>query len=203
MKADDISYYGAKIAALRKGVGSDFRLIVRMENHLAVLKEGEDLARLKTTSWESLSPDAPEAAVFRRIRGIAALWEEACPWSLRCLADNRSIPAALEDMAEIVGTEAAIVPFRASAMVQAFRRSSGLLVRPGRTYPQGIAMTAGRNPYEAYIAMTVLEKNAEITQKGDVLGGVRPLPLLRAVQLRRTYLYKYSRAERKSHESDR
>ena len=56
-------------------------------------------------------------------------------------------------------------------------------------------MTMGRSLYEAVVAMTVLEKSAEIHFLAQKLGGAQPLPRWEAKLMRSTYKNKYSKAE--------
>ena len=59
-------------------------------------------------------------------------------------------------------------------------------------WDRGYVITTGRDPYEAYVALTVLEKAAEVQIKSKALGGVKPLSLPTAKRYHREYLRKYS-----------
>ena len=59
-------------------------------------------------------------------------------------------------------------------------------------WDRGYVITTGRDPYEAYVALTVLEKAAEVQIKSKALGGVKPLSLATAKRYHREYLRKYS-----------
>ncbi len=67
----------------------------------------------------------------------------------------------------------------------------------GHSEMPACAITVGRDPYEAFVAMTVLEKAAEVALKAEVLGGARPLVQPLAAVERLVYRNKYSAAERK------
>ncbi len=67
---------------------------------------------------------------------------------------------------------------------------------------QDYVVTTGRDPYEAYVALTVLEKAAEVQILADALGGVRPIPERTARKLRQNYLSKYSKAGRKRRDQE-
>jgi L-fuculose-phosphate aldolase len=56
-------------------------------------------------------------------------------------------------------------------------------------------LVTGRTFYEAFTALTVLEKAAELMLKADVLGGGIPVPPVRAALEHRIYTMKYSKAE--------
>ena len=56
-------------------------------------------------------------------------------------------------------------------------------------------LVVGRTFYEAFTALTVLEKAAELFLKADVLGGGIPVPPMRAALEHRVYTMKYSKAE--------
>ena len=72
-----------------------------------------------------------------------------------------------------------------------------MLVEEQGELSPGYAITVGRNPYEAVVAMTVLEKSAEIVLKASAIGGAKELGYFVVNTNRRKYLNKYSRAERR------
>jgi len=61
----------------------------------------------------------------------------------------------------------------------------------------GYTVTMGRNLYEAVVAMTVLEKSAEVTLLAEKIGGAKPIPRWEAKLMRLVYKMKYSKAEEK------
>lgn len=73
------------------------------------------------------------------------------------------------------------------------------MVRPEES--GGYAITCGRNLYEAYVAMTVLEKSAEVILKAAVIGGAKPIGSLDCRLMHQIYRRKYSKAE-KEHKDD-
>ena len=60
-------------------------------------------------------------------------------------------------------------------------------------WDRGYAITTGRDPYEAYMALVVLEKAAEIQIKARAFGGVKELSPAHARKERRKFLRKYSK----------
>ena len=82
-------------------------------------------------------------------------------------------------------------------IASSLRRDSAVLVDPQGELSHAYAITIGRNPYEAVVAMTVLEKSAEIVLKASVIGGAKELGFFTVNTNRRKYLNKYSRAERR------
>lgn len=106
-----------------------------------------------------------------------------------CLALQRPIEAVLDDMAMIIGQNVLIVPREKKAIGRALRGRYAVMLED-----QNVLVT-GRTLYEAFTALTVLEKAAELMLKADVLGGGLPVPPARAALEHRIYTKKYSKAE--------
>ena len=102
---------------------------------------------------------------------------------------GKTLTAAVDDMAQIVGPKAYVVPYDEKAVKRALSKAAGCFVRGRYT------VTLGRTLYEAVVALTVLEKSAEINTKAAVLGGPKNLPIHEAKLMRRMYKKKYSKAE--------
>lgn len=112
-------------------------------------------------------------------------------YALKCIKDKCEIPVSLDDMAQIIGGKAELVSYDSKDIRQALSKSAGTLIED----PE-LAITIGRDMYEAYGAMKILEKSAEVFHKGKFIGGVRVLPSTLVFYQRNKYLKKYSEARR-------
>ena len=106
-----------------------------------------------------------------------------------CLAIQRPIEAVLDDMAMIIGQNVMIAPREKKAIGKALRGRYAVMIEDQQV------LVVGRTFYEAFTALTVLEKAAELMLKADVLGGGIPVPPSRAALEHRIYTMKYSKAE--------
>ena len=106
-----------------------------------------------------------------------------------CLAIQRPIEAVLDDMAMIIGQNVLIAPREKKAIEKALRGRFAVMIEDQNV------LVVGRTFYEAFTALTVLEKAAELFLKADVLGGGIPVPPMRAALEHRVYTMKYSKAE--------
>ena len=106
-----------------------------------------------------------------------------------CLAIQRPIEAVLDDMAMIIGQNVLIAPREKKAIEKALRGRFAVMIEDQNV------LVVGRTFYEAFTALTVLEKAAELFLKADVLGGGIPVPPVRAALEHRVYTMKYSKAE--------
>lgn len=191
--------YGAMMAEQPYPVGEEARLLLDTPGGVYGTKKGADLKDLKESDVVKMSDD--HFATSRS--GMHARVISQTPYCQRCLKEGKSFRAALDDMAQIVGPEAVIVNVTGSKkaaslqMARAAQKATGFFVqdrvRDGQ--PAGYTLTTGRSLYEAVVAMTVLEKAAEIALKADVIGGGRPIPKIEARLMRAVYKKKYSKAE--------
>ena len=84
------------------------------------------------------------------------------------------------------------------SLVKALKNNEGCFVLKGISKDgegMGYTMTLGRTLYEAVVAMTVIEKSAEVFLLAEKLGGSKPIPKWEAKLMRKKYKKKYSRAE--------
>ena len=191
--------YGAMMASQPYPVGEEARLLLDTSDGVYGTKKGANLGALKERDVVKMS----DAHFGTSRSGMHARVISQTPYCQRCLREGKSFRAVLDDMAQIVGPEAVIVNTTGSKnaaslqMARAVQKATGFFVqdrvRDGR--PAGYTLTTGRNLYEAVVAMTVLEKSAEIALKAGVLGGGKPIPKIEARLMRNVYKKKYSKAE--------
>ena len=191
--------YGAMMASQPYPVGEEARLLLDTSDGVYGTKKGANLGALQESDVVKMS----DAHFGTSRSGMHARVISQTPYCQRCLREGKTFRAVLDDMAQIVGPEAVIVNTTGSKksaslqMAKAVQKATGFFVqdrvRDGQ--PAGYTLTIGRNLYEAVVAMTVLEKSAEIALKAGVLGGGKPIPKIEAHLMRKVYKKKYSKAE--------
>ncbi len=193
MNSQAISKYAKLMSELGYFSGGG-RLLWKENKRIYATRQGADLSLISDGDIEDLTEwDITEKEAFDACRNMKAMVVARPPFCMECIKRGFELTASLEDMAQIIGYKVPVVTMRERELIKAFKRSTGVLVREG----EGYAMTMGRNPYEAYVAMTVLEKNAEVNLKAEVLGGaVKLSPVISMIE-RLVYVNKYSKAERK------
>ena len=120
------------------------------------------------------------------------------------LRRGQALFPALDDMAQVIGTRAAVIDARKGfqkavpQLVRVMRTNAGCFMVIGRapngTY-LGYTLTVGRTPYEAIVAMTVLEKSAEVALLAEKIGSPQPVSAWECRRMRSIYLKKYSKSE--------
>lgn len=198
--------YGAMMASQPYPLGEEARLLLDTAEGVYGTKKGAKLDALKESDVVKMS----DAHFGTSRSGMHARVISQTPYCQRCLQESKSFRAVLDDMAQIVGPKAVIVNTTGSKsaaslqMARAFQHATGFFVqdriRDGK--PAGYTLTVGRTLYEAVVAMTVLEKSAEIALKCEVLGGGKPIPKIEARLMRNVYKKKYSKAENEAKEEE-
>ena len=185
----------AKVLSEMEGYDREtWKIFVNMDGRIYETENGSDFANLKredvviaSGATGSLYP--VEHHLLRNGRDIGAVVLSRTPYCKRFEQYGKDIVAAIDDMAQIVGYKAPFVGYGDKAISRALKSSSGCLVKDHYT------ITTGRNLYEAVVALTVLEKSAELNTKADALGGVKTLPKWEAELMHQVYKKKYSKAE--------
>lgn len=191
--------YGRMMAQQAYPVGKA-RLFLTTEGGVYATEESAKVGELTEADVKKISAqDVP--ALSEEMKAVVI---SQTPFCQRCLAENQEFRAVLDDMAQIVGPKAVIVDgsgkpeHTKAAIKKAMKSATGCFVRTGADENgrgQGYTVTVGRNLYEAVVAMTVLEKSAEVALKCSVIGGGKPLSELEAKMMRNFYKQKYSKTE--------
>lgn len=185
----------AKVLADMEGYHREtWKIFINVDGRIYETETGADFANLQQSdvviasgATGSLYP--VEHYLLRNHKDIGAVVLSQTPYCKHFERYGKDIVAAIDDMAQIIGYKAPCVGYGDKAISRALKSSSGCLVKDHYT------MTTGRNLYEAVVALTVLEKSAELNAKAEVLGGVKHLPKLEAELMRQVYKRKYSKAE--------
>ena len=190
-----ISNYAKKMTELPYSFGPRAWIYVK--------EEGKCLKTVDTADFHNVTEDdlvdathfdAPEKDILLARKDLGAMIFFRTPFVGRCLDEGRPIIAGIDDMTMIVGQEIPVVKRDRKELEKALKETDAVLVDDGG---DGYAVTFGRTLYEAYVAMMVLEKGAEIMIKGEVLGGIKPVNKTIAKLERTVYKTKYSKAESK------
>lgn len=191
--------YGAMMASQGYELGEEARIVLDTYEGVYGTKKGANLANLR---WKDIVKMSDNHFGNGKSGMIARVISQT-PYCQKCLEEGFDIPAVLDDMAQIVGPKAALVNVSdgskksALKMAKAISQSSGILVqdrvRDGK--PAGYTLTVGRSLYEAVVAMTVLEKSAEIYIKARAVGGAKPISKWESMKMRNFYMEKYSKSE--------
>ncbi len=205
--------YIKKYAAMLAGAETGARLFLETEEGVLATKKGADLANLAENDIERIS-----GAIFlgdkrgregkseesHRLRAAVISKTPACQmW----LSRGEELIPSLDDMAQIIGTRAEVIDGSegfekvADRLARALRTNAGCFVTTGRDANGaylGYTLTVGRTPYEAIVAMTVLEKSAEVSLLAENLGGACQIAPWERKLMRFVYMKKYSKAEEKA-----
>lgn len=195
--------YAAMLAAQEYPLGPAVRLITETEEGVFGTVKGADLSALTEADMEKLPLETlPKGR--QDIRSIVISQTPACQEWLR---RGEALFPSLDDMAQIIGTRAAVIDARRGLqkavpqLTRVMRTNAGCFLIIGQAEDGsylGYTMTVGRTPYEAIVAMTVLEKSAEVTLLAERIGRPQHIPLWECKLMRTVYMKKYSRSEAKA-----
>lgn len=193
--------YGQMMTSQGYTVGSA-KMILETSDGVFETAANADLAHLKEEDVEKL--DLDQLPIHKK--EMKAIVYSQTPTCQKCLRDAKPFPAMLDDMAQVFGPAAYIVDgrqkndSRGKSIFKALKGNAGCLVLAGfdkKGRGAGYTITMGRNLYEAVVAMTVLEKSAEIFLLAEKLGGGKRIPWIEAKLMRKIYQKKYSKNEAK------
>lgn len=202
-----IEKYAGELASMEGYDRDDWKIIVKLGGVCYETAGGADFAALSPGDVMIFSDEDGDYPVERELlltdNEINALVLSRTPYCSQVAKRGRPLTAALDDMAQIVGYQVETVPYEKKAIDDALKKATGCFIKE-RSAGKGYTITTGRNLYEAVVALTVLEKSAEVNLKAEALGGAKPLPKIEAGFMRMIYKKKYSVAEQevKSKEGD-
>lgn len=195
-----IKKYAAMLAAQPYPLGLAARLIVETDEGVFGTVKGADLADLSETELEKL----PLSVLPKGRQGIRSIVISQTPACQEWLRRGEALFPALDDMAQIIGTRAAVIDARKGfqkavpQLSRVMRTNAGCFMVIGRapngTY-LGYTLTVGRTPYEAIVAMTVLEKSAEVALLAEKIGSPQRISPWECLRMRSIYMKKYSKSE--------
>ena len=198
-----IKKYAAMLAAQEYPPGPAARLITETEEGVFGTVKGADLHALTEKDVEKLPLEVlPKGR--QDIRAIVISQTPACQEWLR---RGEALFPSLDDMAQIIGTRAAVIDARRGLqqavpqLTRVMRTNAGCFLIIGQAEDGsylGYTLTVGRTPYEAIVAMTVLEKSAEVTLLAEKIGRPQHIAPWECKLMRTIYMKKYSKSEAKA-----
>ncbi len=127
---------------------------------------------------------------------IRAVLISKSPYCMKWLERNETLIPSLDDMAQIIGTKAVVVDMTGkdellpSDLPKILGSNAGCFVRKDS---EGYTITVGRTLKEAVVALTVLEKSAEVTILAEKVGFPCHINGIERKLMRTVYLKKYSK----------
>lgn len=190
-RVETIAEFAKKMAELPYSTGEMHAILLKSEDRCYMTDDYTDFRNVQPEDILDVTElDLPEKDALMRLSSRRAMVLFRTPYVGVCLDAKHTIDASLDDMAQIVGRQVQIVPRAAGKLRAALRSAEAVLVE------DRYAIAVGRSLYEAYTAMTVLEKQAEVMLKASVIGGAKPLGRLECQLMHTVYMQKYSKAEK-------
>ena len=194
-----IKKYAALLAGQEYSPGAAAMLFLETDEGVYGTKNGADLANLTENDIERM----PLETLPKGRRGIRAAVVSQTPACQKWLRRGEALIPSLDDMAQIIGTRAAVIDGREDPkkmtlkLAYALQTNAACFVITGRDENgdfRGYTLTVGRTLYEAIVAMTVLEKSAEVTLLTEKLGGACNIAAWERKLMRVVYMKKIGRS---------
>ncbi len=184
-----IAAYVEKIAGLPYSAGTAPRITLKKDGKIYITRKNADFGYFSgsdvcdvTNRLDQL--DTVEAAALMKLRNQNAMILARTPFVGRYIDAGRPIGACMDDMAQVIGRRVPVVHRSVREIQRALETTNAVLLN-GR-----YAVTCGRTLGEAFMALKVLERSAEINIKAKVLGGARHIGTLDCRMMRSQYLYR-------------
>lgn len=204
-----IKKYAKQLSQMDTWCAGRGKILVRLDGNLYVTRDGSDFADLQQAdveaaeiaavkaaeaadtevSWEAWQNYPVELSFLKESETDLALVLSGTRYCSEIAEQQKSLPASLDDMAQIVGAAAEVTAYDLCQIRSALAEAAACLAAGKYT------ITIGRSLFEAATALEVLEKQAEVHLKAGVLGGSVPVSSEEAQIMRRNYLQNYSKAE--------
>lgn len=177
-----------KYAKELAGFGGVLKLIIKASGTCYETRDGADLCALTPLDIIE-SGDTIEKRLLMADENRNALVLSKTKYCTKAAERGNALTAALDDMAQIVGSRVETVEYQEEKVKHALANAEGCFIKGRYT------MTLGRSLYEAAVALEVLEKSAEVNLKAEVLGGICEIEAGEADWMRKNYVENYSRKE--------
>lgn len=191
-----IAKYSMRINSLPYVEGGRCRIFLRVGKKCIATEKDWDFTDIENVNISDITDKAcVEKDVLMSLKEDKAMILCRTSYAGICISSGRKIPPILDDLVQIIGPEVKVVPPTYQKLTWALKKSSGVLVRDSGN-DGGYVLTTGRNLYEAFTALTILEKAAEVNLKADCIGGAKAIGKLDCILMRRKYRKSYSRSEK-------
>lgn len=185
--------YGKLISELNLSMDVSPRIILKDSDRIYMTAKDADLASLGADDIEDVtdhdSSQLLAATALKQSKDLTSMILCVPPYTGICIDSHHEIPAVLDDMAQIVGPCVRMVPADEDEITKALTKATSVMVE------NGCLIAGGRNLFEAFTAVQIIEKSAETVLKAQVIGGVKPLSTRIARYMHGKYLKKYSKEE--------
>ena len=202
-----INKYARTMISQEYSIGENPRIYLKIKDSCYVTRHGAyfsnliendiQILELGGTNFEK-GEIGPEINILMTEKKINAIVVTDTPYCKKMREFGKKLMAVLDDMAQIVGTSVELVDYELTQISKALKESACCIVKDKYT------LSTGRTLYEAIVAMTVLEKSAEVCMKAEILGGAKEIFEPEAKFMRNNYITNYSKSEQnvKSAEED-
>lgn len=186
-----INKYANMLSHLEYDIGEPGKIMIVLNDKIYETALGVNFNDLKEEDVVLVKPlgDNPLCNILSGSKNIRAIIVSNTPYCSQVREKNTKMDAVLDDMAQIVGSKVTFAKYNTRSIKRALRKATSCFVVDGFT------ISTGRTLYEAIVAMTVLEKSAEVYLKSEILGGGKKIPGIEASLMRYIYKKKYSRIE--------
>ena len=185
--------YGKLISELNLSMDVSPRIILKDGDRIYMTAKDADLASLGADDIEDVtdhdSSQLLAATALKQSKDLTSMILCVPPYTGICIDSHHEIPAVLDDMAQIVGPCVRMVPADEEEITKALTKATSVMVE------NGCLIAGGRNLFEAFTAVQIIEKSAETVLKAQVIGGVKPLSTRIARYMHRKYVKSYSKEE--------
>ena len=188
-----IAKYCWLIRQLPFSAGDDPRIIFKAGGRCYMTAKGADFSDISPEDIIDVTDHDQSqllaAAALMRSDLLSAMILCEPPYTEICIDSHHEIPAVLDDMAQIVGPAVRIVEPDVGQVLRALSKSTSVMIE------NGCLIAGGRNLFEAYTAVQIIEKSAETVLKAQVIGGVKPLSSRLAHHMHDKFQQSYSKEE--------
>ena len=195
---ENIKEAAEMLAAQEYNAGPLARLILETSERVFATKKGCVLSEAGESDIEKL----PFAKLPKGNQDIHAAVVAQTPFCMEWLRRGEPLIPSLDDMAQIIGVKAPLIDAQdgiqsaASNLARTMKSNAGCFVISGKNEdgtPTGYTITVGRTLKEAVVALTVLEKSAEVTLLTEKIGTPHHINAIERKLMRTVYLKKYSK----------
>ena len=193
-----IKKYARQLSQMDTWCCAGGKILIRLAGELYATRDGSNFVNLQPSdivtadaaAFQTEKENYPvEIALLADSGTDLALVLSGTKYCSEIAERQKSLPASLDDMAQIVGATAEVTAYDLCQIRGALEESAACFAAEKYT------VTCGRSLFEAVTALEVLEKQAEVHLKACCLGGCVPLSEEEAKAMRRNYLQNYSKAE--------